>query len=196
MSNQDYVPAIPLTADAATALSATVPANFEILRNGFAGTAAPLSPLTHQQWMDTTNGTRRVYDGAAWQHCGPARGRASPLGSGVLTATGTATLMLCCHEHVAVVTGLALLHKTATTSDASNLWAWQLRNLTTTNTLFATAPTTNGNDLVANTRKLLVPDQNLTIAAGAGVQLEATETGSATSLSELLVVLYGYLATP
>lgn len=196
MSNQDFAFTIPLTATAANALSVTIPQNFGILRNNFSGPSAPLSPLADQGWHDTTNGTRRVYDGAAWQHTGPARGRPCPIASAVLSASATGTQVLCCHEHSAVVTGLGLFHKASTTSDGSNLWTWQLRNLTASLELFAAAPDTNGDDLVANTRKLLTPDQNLVVAAGDGLQFEYTKTGSATALSELLVVLYGYLATP
>lgn len=196
MTNQDYASSIPVTASAADALTNTIPTNFEILRNRFAGPTAPLSPLAGQHWCDTTNGTLRVWDGSVWQHTLPGKGRPAPLATAVLSASATGTLPLCCHEHQAVVTGLALFHKTATTSDGSNLWTWNLRNLVTNNTLFSTPPTTNGNDLVANTRKLLVPDQNLTIAAAAALQFEFTETGTATALSELLVVVYGYLQTP
>jgi hypothetical protein len=196
MTNQDFVFTISTAADAATSLSQTIPTNFAIIRDRFTGASAPLSPLTNQLWCDATNGTARAYDGAAWAHTGPSHGRPAPLAKAVMNATATGTLPLCCHEHIAVVTGLALFHKTATTSDASNLWTWNLRNLVTNNTLFATPPTTNGNDLVAVTRKLLIPDQNLTLAAGAALQFEFTETGTASALVDLLVTVYGYLATP
>ena len=114
---------------------------------------------------------------------------------GTINATKTISIGLA--QDQVVITGLALYHRTATTSDGSNLWTIDLKRDTDDASMFATPPTPNGADFAAKTAKVLTPDQNQSIATpGKGLALVLTKTGSATDLTDLLVQVRGYEASP
>jgi hypothetical protein len=198
MTNQTWVATIAATDDKVDTLTETIPENFRLLRSSFRGTAAPNDPIAGEVWDDTTTGTRKKYDGSAWVVLGPldmAAVLAQVLVMGTISATKTVTLAVT--QDQIVVTSISIYSRAATTSDGSNLWTINLLRDTDDASMFATPPTTNGADFVAKTAKVLTPDQNQSIAtAGKGLALVLTKTGSATDLTDLLVQVRGYEASP
>ena len=82
------------------------------------------------------------------------------------------------------VVQISIVSDTATSgSDGTNNWTMQVRNLTQGKDLLATAATTNGNEIAADTVWDLGPDQNLTLAANDVLELQVTKNGSPTDLS-------------
>lgn len=198
MTNQTWVATIAATDDKVDTLTETIPENFRLLRSSFRGTAAPNDPIAGEVWDDTTTGTRKKYDGSAWVVLGPldmAQVLAQVLIMGTINATKTVTLAVT--QDQIVVTSISIYSRAATTSDGSNRWTIDLLRDTDDASMFSTPPTTNGADFVAKTAKVLTPDQNQSIAtAGKGLALVLTKTGSATDLTDLLVQVRGYEASP
>lgn len=91
------------------------------------------------------------------------------------------------------VSEVSILSDTATSSDGSNNWAFQVTNKGTdgtgTNTLLSTAKNTNGADIAAYDSYALGVDQNTSVSANEGLQITATETGTATDLSSAELVV-------
>ena len=88
--------------------------------------------------------------------------------------------------------GFAQVSDTATAaSDAGNKYDFQVANLTQTNNLLASAKSTNGAEIAANTVYDLGPDQNRQVAANDVLELQITKTGAPTDLSgaEVAVVV-------
>lgn len=198
MSNQTWVATIATTDDKVDTLTQTIPENFRLLRSSFRGTSAPNDPIAGEVWDDTTTGTRKKYDGSAWHVMGPldlSPILASVVLMGTVNATKTVTIFIT--QEQAVITSVALYHRTSTTSDGSNYWTIDIKRDTDDASLFSTPPTTNGADFVAKTAKVLTPTQNTSITtAGKGLALLLTKTGSATDLTDLLVQVRGYEAAP
>ena len=198
MTNQTWVTERDNQDDMVDTINVVFPENFRLLRSSFRGTAAPNDPIAGEVWDDTTTGTRKKYDGSAWVVLGPldlARVLKELVLMGTINATKTISIGLA--QDQVVITGLALYHRTATTSDGSNLWTIDLKRDTDDASMFATPPTTNGADFAAKTAKVLTPDQNQSIATpGKGLALVLTKTGSATDLTDLLVQVRGYEASP
>jgi hypothetical protein len=80
----------------------------------------------------------------------------------------------------ATIEAVELVSTTATTSDGSNKWTFQITNVTQSNNLLASAADTNGalGDLAVDTRKTITPDQNTQVVDGDVLELVATKTGS------------------
>lgn len=198
MTNQTWVATIAATDDKVDTLTATIPENFRLLRSSFRGTAAPNDLIAGQEWDDLTTGTRKKYDGSVSHVIGPldmVPVLAQVLLMGTINATKTVTIAVT--QDQIVVTSISIYSRAATTSDGSNLWTIDLLRDTDDASMFATPPTTNGADFVAKTAKVLTPDQNQSIAtAGKGLALVLTKTGSATDLTDLLVQVRGYEASP
>ena len=198
MSNNTWVATIATTDDKVDTLTSTIPENFRLLASAFRGSAAPPSAIAGQVWDDTTSGTRKKYDGAAWVVLGPldlAPILAQCTLDGTISATATKTIFVT--QDQAVVTSVALYSRSATTSDGSNYWTLDLLRDTDDASLLSTPPVTNGADFVAKTALILTPDQNQSITtAGKGLALVLTKTGSATDLTDLLVQVRGYEASP
>jgi len=71
-------------------------------------------------------------------------------------------------------------------------WAFQVRNLTASQNLFATAKSTNGDELAVDTPKVWTFDQNQAIAQNAVLQIQITKTGSPSSpLTDVICVVRG-----
>ena len=89
------------------------------------------------------------------------------------------------------VSDVAVVASATIASSGVDYWTFVVRDLTASLNLKATASTTNGSAMTADTNWAFGCDQNLTPAANAVIQLQATKTGSPTALtSALLVVRY------
>lgn len=75
------------------------------------------------------------------------------------------------------------------TSDATNFWTFQVRNLTAAVDLRSTAKSTNGAAITADTAYSLGLDQNLTPASAAVLEFQAVKAAAAGNLQELLICL-------
>ncbi len=170
-------------------------------------------------WVDFAENSLAYWDGVAWQEfSATARGsvlydstlnehfvtgdtgRSGLLHRSWVYQEGTVSASLSHYAGVAAnhsmtIDSLTLVSSSTTTSDGSNNWSFQLTNLTTTNNLFATAPNTNGGmgDFAVNTAKVLVPDQNTTMASGDVLNFVATLTGSPGNLTVFHIQVDGHI---
>lgn len=87
------------------------------------------------------------------------------------------------------VSDCLIVSELGVTSDASNLWTFNVRNLTAGANLRSSAKSTNGAAITADTAYALGLDQNLTPSSGAVLQLQCTKTGSPNALTEAIAVL-------
>jgi hypothetical protein len=167
----------------------------DIVRSCFEGPSAPPNPVTGNLWGDTTSNTMKRWDGSAWQVLGPRMTYPRASVTAVLSAvSATGTLYLVAPTAAFVLTKLSLVSQTTTVSDATNKWTFQVRDVANSVNLFATAPTTNGAELTANTRRDYTPDQNTVRPVGSVLEFQFTKGGTATTMAQLLVQLDGYWA--
>lgn len=103
-----------------------------------------------------------------------------------LAAAGTGTW---------TITDVLIISETGVTSDASNLWTFNVRNLTASVNLRSAAKSTNGAAITADTAYALGLDQNLSPTSADVLQLQMTKTGSPNPLTEAVAVLRYTLAT-
>ena len=88
-----------------------------------------------------------------------------------------------------VISDCVIISDTATTgSDGSNNYTFQVANVTAGNNLRASAKSTNGAEIAANTTYALGLDQDLTLATSDVLRLVVTKTGSPASLSAAKIV--------
>lgn len=88
------------------------------------------------------------------------------------------------------ISDIKIISDTATTgSDGSNLYTFQIENVTAANNLKASAKSTNGADISANTVYAIGVDQNLTLATGNVLRLVVVKTGSPTSLASAKIMV-------
>lgn len=90
----------------------------------------------------------------------------------------------------------SIVSELAVASSATDYWTFQIRNLTAGVNLAATAKTTNGAAISADTAYALTTDQNLSPATGAVLEFQATKTLNPNNLQELLLVLTYRIALP
>lgn len=172
-----------------------IPANFGSLRSGFSGAGWPASGVEGQRALNTSLGVNGQHDGSSFKATGP-RAQHPPLAEKAFSVSATGSGILFVVPTGATIESLVLCSRTATSSDGSNYWTWQLRNASDSLDLFATAPVSNADDLAADTPKVLTPDQNLSPGASKVLVLTWTATGSPTVLTELVAQLRGYLRNP
>lgn len=168
----------------------------DAIRALHADDSEPDSPVAYMLWAAPTAGLLRQRNATndGWIDVGPLLtpvATAMLVGLGSVSATGTRFALSLPTKYV--VSGLMVISDTATSgSDASNNWAWQLHNVTQALDLFSTAPDTNGDELAVDTPKVLVPDQNLSLAARDVLEFRWTKTGAPTSpLGEVAIAIEG-----
>lgn len=88
-----------------------------------------------------------------------------------------------------------LVSELGVASSGTDIWTFQVRNLTAAVNLRSSAKSTNGSAITADTQYALGLDQNLTIAAGDVLQFQATKAASPNNLQELAIALKYTLAT-
>lgn len=184
--------AIPSANSSGASVLQQLIANCGHLINEHWGTSAPAYLTAGMLWNDTSVGLRKQYDGATWHVLGPicANGarRTLTLYQGVLA--GGEVLYVPVSTDTFVVHRVVLVSTVATAaSDGSNHWGVQIANLTAGNNLFATAPNTNGDELVIATAWSQAVDQNATCDPDDVLALTVTKTGSPTSLAAARVLI-------
>jgi hypothetical protein len=82
------------------------------------------------------------------------------------------------------------LSGTTIPSSGTDYWTFQIRNVTAAVNLLSTAATTNGTAATADTAFSITPNQNATLTNGDVLQMQVTETGTATNFdSEACFIL-------
>lgn len=90
---------------------------------------------------------------------------------------------------VHVISDVVIVSELGVASSGTDYWTFVVQNLTAAVALKAVAKTTNGSALTANAAYAFGLDQNLTLASGDVLQLQATKTGSPNALTECLAVV-------
>jgi hypothetical protein len=184
---------LPQASDSvSTAILSRVAPALQALASLHQGASAPATKWTGMLWADTSIGVLKQWDGSAWHVVGPiyANGsrRTLKLFEGALV--GGESFFVPPSADRAVVSRITLVSDTATVgSDGSNNWSLQVHNLTAATTMFATAPTTNGDEFAADTAWSADVDQNATIAADDVLEVRVTKTGTPTSLAAARVAI-------
>lgn len=88
------------------------------------------------------------------------------------------------------ISDVKIISDTATTgSGAGDNYTFQIENVTAANNLKASAKSTNGAEISANTIYAIGLDQNLTLTTGNVLRLVVTKTGSPTSLASAKIMV-------
>lgn len=82
-----------------------------------------------------------------------------------------------------------IVSETGIASDAVNFWTFQVRNLTAAADLRSAPKSTNGAAITADTQYAIGLNQNLSVAAGAVLELQVGKGGAPSNLQELLVAI-------
>lgn len=179
------------TVSAAYALSvlngSILPDNFAALRSNFSGATAPSDTVAGQSHVNTADAVKQVRNVAddAWLN---EHQFAIPILSGAVSGTLTRYLPLpwgCEFESLRVISDTA-----TSGSDGSNNWTFDVYNITDSQSLFSSVPTTNGGELAVDTEVTYAADQNHTIQAADVLELRVTRNGTGTALSSASVLIY------
>ena len=184
--------ATPSLSSSGTSILQQLITNCGHLVNDHWGSSAPAFLTAGMFWSDTGTGLRKQYDGSTWHVVGPivANGarRTLALYQGVLV--GGEVMYLPVSADTFVVSRVVLVSTVATSGSTGGAnWAIQLANLTAGNNLFATAPSTNGDELAVATAWSQDVDQNATCDPDDVLALTITKTGSPTSLAAARVLI-------
>lgn len=114
---------------------------------------------------------------------------------GTISATDEKYLWIVSGASTITISDVLIVSETGVTSDAGNLWTFQVRNLTAAADLRSAVKSTNGAAITADTAYALGLNQNLTPSAGAVLELQMAKTGSPNALTEMLAVVRYTLAT-
>lgn len=153
--------------------------------------------------LDASTFTAAVgYDGSAAATADNNFPKASQIGSMVFSSMHEITFANASGNHLIwtvpvsaryEVSDVYIISDTATTSsDGTDNWTFQVVNLTETEDLIATAATTNGAEIAADTRYALGVDQNnvkANLDAGDVLELQITKNGTPTDLSSANVLV-------
>lgn len=104
--------------------------------------------------------------------------------------SATVNIPLIAAPSAITISDVKIISDTATSgSDGSNLYTFQVANVTAGNNLKVSAKSTNGAEISANTVYAIGVDQNLTLATGNVLRLVVTKTGSPTSLASAKIIV-------
>ena len=113
--------------------------------------------------------------------------RITSLHLGTISAGPEEKMLFSAAGIAATILEIYLSNENGVVSDVTNLWTFQVRNLTAGNNLRSTAKSTNGNAITADTLYALGLDQNLGLAANDVLELQLTRGGAPNNLQELCV---------
>lgn len=108
---------------------------------------------------------------------------------GTISATASRTIFRA--PSACTIKRVSIMSETAVSQDNGSYWTFQITNQTQTLGLLSTTKKTDstGGGLTAYTNYELSPDQNLDLAAGDVLTLDATKVASAAALTNLYVVV-------
>ena len=176
--------------------------NDNFLRENFASSGAPDTPLNGQLWADTGTGYLKIRHVGAWHVVGPLTGNAhrilTPIKVGAVNATAEVPLLILpCN---AQIVRIGILSDTTTVSSEGVSWSFLLKNVTQGNNLFSGTPTTltevsgvgGGTDVASWTAYWLTVNQNAEAFEDDCLSLLFTKTGSATTMANVTIVVDAY----
>lgn len=198
-------PSITGTTAQNQAVKTLIPAALETLRTAFSGATEPASPVAYQLWADTAENLlkRRNAANSAWVIIGPLLGNA---GNGQKDRHSTGTMATAGYQFSpfctpAVIRRIGIFPSATTTGSSAGVteYAFQLVNLTTTDELFSSEPSTattvggvGGGEFTAGQVYWLNVDQFEEVAEGDVLELQITKTGSPTAVASFSIVLDFY----
>lgn len=126
----------------------------------------------------------------------PANTRIAQMYLADLSATETQYIFVA--PAACTITEINIVVETTITANDTNYWTVQIRNLTGSNNLLATAQNTKaagGGTMTADAVWGITPDQNATIASGAVIELQATKFSSGSNWVRAIVTVEYTVAT-
>lgn len=186
-----------------TTVATNLPNAIKSLRSNFSGTAAPSSTVAYMFWADTTNNVLKMRNAAnsAWVTIAPLvdslAKQSVHVGFGDINATTTKYLLV--QPFKGNVTRVQFVSNTATTSSvaATKEWTFKLTNVTDTQELFSSTPSTatsvggvgGGAEVAIDTPYVLTPDQNALLDAGDVLEFEFGKVGAIEQLDRVALFL-------
>ena len=172
----------------------------ETLRTQHSGSAEPTSPVAYMFWADTANNVlkQRNAGNTAWTAIlamnAANQNQTSMVAIGAVSASQDNFIFT--PNEAVTIDEVTLISSVAVTANDTNYWSFQVANLTQADDLLAAAQTTQatgGAGITADEAFSITPDQNASIAAGDVLELQITETGTATSLAGVVVAVHYHL---
>lgn len=152
------------------------------LQSTHLGPTAPSVMVAGLMWFDTTAGLLKIRNAAnsGWLVISEVATGALFVMRGTLEAITVSKALLLRATRAIDVAKLVLSPSDATSgSDGSNNYGFNLLDHGNGGaSLFSAAPSTNGAEATANTAYELVPDQNLSVAAGSVLEVQINVAGS------------------
>lgn len=153
--------------------------------------------------LDASTFTAAVgYDGSAAATADDNFPKASQIGGMIFSSVHEITLANASGNHFLYAIPASALYEISdvyivsdvatTSSDGTHNWTIQVANLTAANNLIATAKTTNGAEITADTRYAMGVDQNnvkASLTGGDVLELQITKNGTPTDLSGAKVIV-------
>jgi hypothetical protein len=171
----------------------------DALRTQFAGATEPTAKTPYQLWFDTSANLVKMRNAGDtdWQILGPLGGNAGRL---VTAYTPRVAMAAATYRGLFVaptafeVLRFVLVSDTTTSGSSTGVtdWTFQVVNTTGTLNLFATAVSTGGTEITADTAYVLTPDQNTTLAADDILNLVVGVNGAPTAIADWSLIVEGY----
>lgn len=164
-----------------------VGSSLSALRSCFSGATEPTDTTPGMLWFDTASERLFVRNNAdaAWVDVAE---QVTEVYRGNLAGSFNAYVAIPLGTHVK---SLTVISDTSTSgSDGSNYYQFDLVNITDGLSLFATPPTTNGDELAADSRWDQDCDQNQDLVSGKVLEMQVTEVGSPTNLASAEVLIF------
>lgn len=190
---------------AGVVLKTTIPNALDSLRTLFSGTDLPTETAPFMLAVKTGEGL--IYQRNAGDTAWNVLGCVGRIGRHAVRAefgglSATAAKRLVAPMGGMYVERLVLISDTLTSSSSGNEWQVALRNVTqgvdlfsgTVGTYSSTPGIGGGAELAVDTAFVLLPDQNLQLAADDVLRVTLTAVGTVTTITELAAIVEGYAA--
>lgn len=209
-------PTLDLNDDAPT-WGQDVADKFAAVGSWFAGPTAPATTFAGQKWIDTSAAPVcplkiRNQANAAWivlltdveTALGggittakvDSRVHSASVYLGAISASGNYAIWETPTVNNIVVVDVSLISTAGVASSGTDLWTFQVRNVTDAVDLKAAVKSTNGAAITADAPYALGLDQNLTIGASKHLRFQVLKTGAPTALAGALVTVKFKITTP
>jgi len=159
------------------------------LLSSMSGTTEPGSGVRTggTPWLDTTTNQVKIRNAGDTEWV-PTMRYPVKIDERDMSSPASFNAFLTCPAQGATIEKVRIQSTTATTSsDGTDNYTFDVYNVTDSHSLFGTAPTTNGSEIVANTPYDMTPDQNNTITEDDCLEFRVTVNGSPTPLTRMSV---------